>query len=132
MKKTRLIIWLLHITSFIFETALPIILFGNVLPYTHEAKSAGFTRIGYIAVCVLIVLAAFKIVRCIDKTHAFRRQIIISALILAVWIFIGNGLEYLADILNGLCAYWGRVTMFIIIGEALRLLAVKLEEDDKT
>lgn len=131
MKKTKLLIFSFHTLSFIFEAVLPVLLFGNILPYTHEGKEAGLTKIGYIAAATLTVLLAIKLVKCIDKTRMFRRQVIISAILIVVWMVLGHGLVYIADILNGICLYWGRITLFLLIGQLLKLVAVKMQEVEK-
>ena len=49
------------ILGFSFQYIIPIILFGGVIPYTHDGISAGLTKMGYIAIIVICIIIGKKI-----------------------------------------------------------------------
>ena len=51
---------LLPCCGFVFQYIIPIILFGNVIPFTHGVVKAGLTAGGYIALGILVFIIINK------------------------------------------------------------------------
>lgn len=123
----------LKFAGFLFQYVIPIILFGNVVPYTHGALTAGLTTIGYIALAVLIFIISGKIK---DKLQSVPDSVI-KAVILSVfpimyWFIAKLGIDYLLNFVTKLAQYWGYVIIFIVIGRLLIIASELVKDNNKT
>ena len=115
-----------HILSgigFIFQYIVPIALFGNVIPYTHESLEAGLTVMGYIAVAALILILSGKLKEKLHDMHkGLVRALLLSLFPITYWLLVKVGINYLLNLFVALAQYWGYIIIFIFIGRLFYVL----------
>ena len=103
--------------GFIFMVICPIVIFGGVIPYTHEGKIAGFTTMGYIALAVIAFILSLKLYALVKKQkESLTRGLILFAFPCAWWFIIWLGINKLVSLATSIAAYWDRVLIFVILG----------------
>lgn len=107
--------------GFIFQYIVPIVLFGNVLPYKHEA---GLTVMGYIAIAIILIIISGKLK---DKLHEMPKGVVRASLLslfpIAYWVIIKIGVNYLLNLFVALARYWGYMIIFILIGRLFYIIS---------
>ena len=116
--------YILSSIGFIFQYIVPIVLFGNVIPYTHESLEAGLTVMGYIAIAMLVIIISGKLK---DKLHGMPkglvRALLLSLFPIAYWVIIKIGINYLLNLFVALAQYWGYLIIFILIGRLFYIIS---------
>lgn len=108
--------------GFIFQYIIPIILFGNILPYTH--KSQGLTVIGFIAVAIVVLLISGKLKEKLhDMPKGLVRALLLSLFPIAYWLLVKIGINYILNLFMALAKYWGYIIIFILIGRLFYVLS---------
>lgn len=107
--------------GFIFQYIIPIVLFGNVIPYTREA---GLTFMGYIAVVITILIISGKLK---DKLHEKKKGLVRASLLslfpIVFWVIIKVGINYLVNLFVSIAQYWGYLIIFILIGRLFYIIS---------
>lgn len=117
LKKIFTINNLLISIGFLCMYIVPIILFGEVVPYTHDTINAGLTKAGYIAIAIIVIILCKKIrERIIKLPKSLVRGLILSIFPIAYWLIASVGVDYLLSFLLAVSKYLDRVIIFIIIG----------------
>lgn len=116
-----------HILSgigFIFQYIIPIVLFGNVIPYTHESLEAGLTVMGYLALVIFILIVSGKLKERLHDMHkGLVRALLLSLFPIAYWIIVKIGINSLLNLFMALAQYWGYIILFILIGRLFYVLS---------
>lgn len=116
--------YILSSIGFIFQYIIPIVLFGNVIPYTHESLEAGLTVMGYIAVAITILILSGKLK---DKLHGMKKGLVRASLLslfpIAYWVIVKIGINYLLNLFVALARYWGYLIIFILIGRLFYIIS---------
>lgn len=114
---------ILSVIGFLFQYIVPIVLFGNVIPYTHESLEAGLTVMGYIAIAVLILILSGKLKEKLQHMHkGLVRALLLSLFPIAYWLIVKIGINYLLSLFVALTQYWGYIIIFILIGRLFYIL----------
>ena len=112
--------WLRYAFSFlgfVFEYIIPLILFGGVIPYTHDGVAAGFTKMGYIAIIVFLLIIGKKIKeKLLQREKSLARGIILSIFPIVFWLVINLGISWVMGFIDSLSVYWDKIILFIILG----------------
>lgn len=109
----------LYIFGFCFQYIMPIILFGNVLPYTHEGVKAGLTKAGYFAFAIIVILIVKKVKeKILGLPKSLKRGLVLSIFPCVYWLVANIGVNYLLAFFTSFADWWGSVIAFIIIGRA--------------
>ena len=116
--------YILSTVGFIFQYVIPILLFGNVIPYTHESLEAGLTAMGYIAVAIVVIIVSGKLK---DKLHemskGLARALLLSLFPVAYWLIAKIGINYILNLFISLAQYWGYLIIFILIGRLFYIIS---------
>ena len=116
--------YILSTIGFIFQYIIPIVLFGNVIPYTHESLEAGLTTMGYIAVAIVILIVSGKLK---DKLHEMPkglvRALLLSLFPVSYWLIAKIGINYILNFFIALAKYWGYLIIFILIGRLFYIIS---------
>jgi MFS family permease len=116
--------YILSTVGFIFQYIIPIVLFGNVIPYTHESLEAGLTVMGYIAIAIIVIIVSGKLK---DKLHGMRkglvRALLLSLFPVAYWLIAKIGINYILNLFIALAQYWGYMIIFIVIGRLFYIIS---------
>lgn len=117
LKKIFTINNLLIFLGFTCSYIVPIILFGEVIPYTRESLGAGLTKAGYIAVSIIIIIICKKIKeKIITLPKSLIRGLILSIFPILYWLVANIGVDYLVNFFSSVASYMDRIIVFIIIG----------------
>lgn len=119
--------------GFIFQYVVPIVLFGNVIPYTHESLEAGLTAMGYIAIAVLAIILIKKFKKKLnDMSRGFIKALFLSLIFpMVYWLIVKVGVNYLLNLFVGLAQYWGYIIIFIVIGGLFHVISGMIYGGDK-
>lgn len=116
--------------GFLFMIIAPIIMFGGVIPYTHEGIAAGLTTMGYIAVAVVALIAAIKCRSAIKRRkESLARGLLLSIFPIGAWLLVRLGTSKIASLAVNIAEYWDRVLIFIVIGAGFYIAAEAMGED---
>lgn len=123
MKSTKWIGLLLKICGFAFCYVIPILLFGDVIPYTTEGVGPGLTKMGFIAVGVIFVILGKKLRdKVVRMDKGIVRALILSAFPIVAWIVVQLGIRWILPMITSIAEYWTRIIIFIVIGRACYIL----------
>lgn len=108
---------LFAILGFTFTYAVPILLFGCVIPFVRGELERGLTSMGIFALCVLIIIGIGRLKKRIKEWKPSLARGILNSLFRAVpVVIIAVFLEWLIPFANDLLLYWYRIIPFFIIG----------------
>ena len=125
--------YILSFFGFCFQVVAPIVLFGYVVPYTHETLEAGLTAMGYIAMAALVLIISGKL----KKKVKGMKDGVIKALVLSLafpaiyWLIVEVGVNYLLNLFISLAQYWGYMIIFISTGGLLHVISKLVYGGDK-
>ena len=103
--------------GFVFQYIVPIILFGGVIPYTHEGIAAGLTKVGYMAVIVITLIVTKKVKeKLLQREKSLARAILLSIFPIALWLIMSFFIGWIAEFVDNLSIYWNKILIFIILG----------------
>ena len=112
-----------YILYLVFMYGIPLILFGGIIPYTHDAIGAGLTKMGGIAVFVAGIILSGKIRdRIKDSPKSLFRGLKLMIFPLVWFIIIQIALGELLEIVTSLVEYWHNCLIFVIIGAVFYVL----------
>ena len=115
---------LLYVLSFVFQYIIPLVLFGGVIPYTHDGIAAGLTNMGYIAIAIGVLIVCGKLEKLAERIEdPLTRTSVQVAFPLGKWILVGFALNWTVDFINKITRYWWQMLIFIVIGLILRVMA---------
>ena len=123
MKSGKWIRLILKILGFAFCYVLPILLFGDVIPYTQDGVAPGLTKMGFIAIGVIFVILGKKLRdKCVRMENGIVRALILSVFPIVAWLIIQLGIKWILPMINSIAEYWLRIIIFIVIGRACYIL----------
>ena len=109
----------MNLLGFIIQYIAPLLLFGSVVPYTHDALEKGLTGMGYIAIGVLVYFISKKLKEwLLGKPKSLWRGLILSIFPIVWWLLIFLCLGWLSSFMLSLSHYWDKVIIFILVGRA--------------
>lgn len=127
--------WLIrtfYLLGFLAMYILPIILFGNVIPYTHDGVAAGLTGAGYIAACVVVFMISRKFSKWIhEQEKSLLRGLGLSIFPIIWWVVILLLGGWIGEFIGTFLQYWNRMIIFILLGRALFTTAEALTESER-
>ena len=108
----------------IFQYAIPIILFGNVIPYTHESLEAGLTVMGYIAIAITAIIISGKLKNKLNSMKkGLVRALLLSLFPVVYWFVAKIGINYILNLFSALAQYWGYIIIFILLGRLFYIIS---------
>lgn len=110
--------------GFIFQYIIPIILFGNVIPYVHGSLSAGLTVMGYIMLGVIVLIISKKLQhKLLKMPKGLVRALLLSLFPVAYWLILKIGIDYTLNLMISIARYWGCVIIYIVIGRLFYIIS---------
>jgi hypothetical protein len=107
----------LNLVGFIIQYIAPVLLFGSVVPYTHDTLEKGLTGMGVIAIGVLVYFVSKKLKEWIlGRPKSLWRGLILSIFPIVWWLLIFLCLGWISTFLLSVANYWDKVIIFIIVG----------------
>ena len=116
---------ILSFFGFVFQYVVPIALFGNVIPYTHESLEAGLTAMGYFAIAALVIIIGGKLKKKLEHMNRGLVKALFLSLVFPIiyWLIVKVGVNYLLNLFVALAQYWGYIIIFIVIGGLLHVIS---------
>ncbi len=110
---------LFSIVGFLIQYIVPVILFGDVVPYTKEGFVKGLTGVGYIALGVTLYFIAKKLKEVVlQRKKSVWRGLILSLFPFAWWLIIFLCIGWITSFVVAFSHYWSKVLIFIFVGRA--------------
>lgn len=124
---------LFEFIGFAIQYILPVLLFGDIIPFVTNDVTVGkcLTGMGYIAVA-LILFFVFKKVRewLLQRPKSIKRAILLSIPDIVWWAAIRLALDYLTSFMLTFSEFWGSVIIFILLGKGCYILSESLYEEE--
>jgi hypothetical protein len=123
---------LFNFLGFAIQYLLPIILFGDVVPYTKEGLGRCLTGFGYIAVG-LVLFFCFKKFKewLLQRPKSIKRALVLSIFPVVWWLAILFGLDFLSTFVLKISNYWGKIIIFILLGRGCYVVSEALSNTEE-
>lgn len=117
--------------GFIFQYIIPVVLFGGVIPYTHDGIAAGLTKMGYIAIAVIALILTHKLKEwLLGREKSLTRGLLLSVFPIVWWLIIFLALGWVEGFVVSLAAYWKRILLFIVLGRLFYTVSEAIYDAD--
>lgn len=119
--------------GFAIQYVVPILLFGDIVPFitTKEAVGKCLTGMGYVAVALVLFFALKKVKEWIlMKPKSIKRAIILSIPAVVWWVAIFLGLNFITDAIVKFTSYWEYVIIFILLGRGCYIISEGLSAEE--
>ena len=118
---------LFSIVGFAIQYLLPIIIFGDVVPYTRDSASRCLTMMGYIAIALVLYFIAKKAKEwLLQRPKSIKRAVILSLFPIVWWLAILLGVDALSAFVLKFSNYWDKVIIFILLGRGCYVISEAL------
>lgn len=122
---------LFSFVGFVIQYIVPIVIFGDIVPYTAEGVGKCLTGMGYVAVALALFFALKKVKEWIlQKPKSIKRALLLSIPPIVWWVAIFIGLEFLSSFLLTFSNYWDKVILFIILGRGCYVVSEALSAEE--
>lgn len=118
---------LFQFVGFVIQYLVPVIIFGDIVPYTKESVGKCLTGMGYIAIALLLFFVAKKFKEwLLQKPKSIKRALILSVFPIVWWLAIMLGLDFISAFVLKFSNYWGSVIIFILLGRGCYVVSEAL------
>lgn len=118
---------LFQFVGFTIQYLLPIIIFGDIVPYTKESVGRCLTGMGYVAIALVLYFIAKKFKEwLLQKPKSIKRALILSIFPIVWWAAIFIGLDFVSGFLQTFSNYWDKVILFIVLGRGCYVVSEAL------
>lgn len=124
---------LFALLGFIIQYIVPVLLFGDIVPFVTNDVTMGkcLTGMGYVAIGLILFFALKKIKeRILQKPKSIKRAILLSIPSIVWWVAIFLALEYLMSFMMTFADFWDKVIIFIILGRGCYVVSESLCEEE--
>ena len=109
--------------GFLFQYCIPLLLFGSVIPYTHDGIRAGLTTMGYVAIFVFVYICGKKIKeKVVALPKSTHRGLILSLFPVLTWFLVNLSVDWIVGFISDFAQYWEKILIFIIIGRLFYII----------
>lgn len=121
---------LFSIAGFAIQYLLPIVVFGDIVPYTKDGFGRCLTDMGYIAVALVLYFASKKFKEwLLQKPKSIKRALILSLFPIVWWGVVFIGVEFLTAFVANFSGFWDKVIIFILLGRGCSVVSEALTEE---
>ena len=118
---------LFNLVGFVIQYLVPVIIFGDIVPYTKESVGKCLTGMGYIAIALILLFVAKKFKEwLLQKPKSIKRALILSVFPVVLWLAVMLGLDFLSAFIMKISAYWDKVIVFILLGRGCYVVSEAL------
>lgn len=122
---------LFSFVGFVIQYIVPIVIFGDIVPYTAEGFGKCLTGMGYVAIALALFFALKKVKEWIlQKPKSIKRALLLSIPPIVWWAAIFIGLEFLSSFMLTFANYWDKVILFIILGRGCYVVSEALSAEE--
>lgn len=119
--------------GFAIQYIVPIVIFGDIVPFTTTKEAVGrcLTGMGYVAIALALFFALKKVKEWIlQKPKSIKRALLLSIPPIVWWVAIFIGLEFLSSFMLKFSNYWDKVILFIILGRGCYVVSEALSAEE--
>lgn len=118
--------------GFVVQYLIPIVLFGDIVPYTKEGVGRCLTGMGYIAIG-LVLFFCFKKFKewLLQRPKSIKRALVLSVFPIVWWVAIMLGLDFLSVFVLKISNYWDKVIIFILLGRGCYVASEALADTEE-
>ena len=119
--------------GFAIQYIVPIVIFGDIVPFTTTKEAVGrcLTGMGYVAIALALFFALKKVKEWIlQKPKSIKRALLLSIPPIVWWVAIFIGLELLSSFMLKFSNYWDKVILFIILGRGCYVVSEALSAEE--
>lgn len=118
---------LFQFVGFVIQYLVPVVIFGDIVPYTKESVGKCLTGMGYIAIALLLFFVAKKFKEwLLQKPKSIKRALILSVFPIVWWAAIMLGVNFISSFVLKFSHYWGSVIIFILLGRGCYVVSEAL------
>lgn len=123
---------LFNFLGFAIQYLIPIVLFGDIVPYTKEGIGRCLTGMGYIAIG-LVLFFCFKKFKewLLQRPKSIKRALVLSVFPIVWWVAILLGLDFLSMFVLKISNYWDKVIIFILLGRGCYVVSEALANTEE-
>jgi hypothetical protein len=125
---------LFSFVGFAIQYILPIVIFGDIVPFTTTKEAVGrcLTGMGYIAIALALFFVLKKVKEWIlQKPKSIKRALLLSVPPIVWWVAIFIGLDYLSSFMLTFANYWNKVILFILLGRGCYVVSEALASGEE-
>jgi hypothetical protein len=123
---------LFNFVGFAIQYLIPIILFGDIVPYTRENLGRCLTAMGYIAIGLLLFFCGKKFKEwLLQRPKSLKRALVLSIFPIVWWVAIMFGLDFLSDFMLKIANYWDKIILFILLGRGCYVVSEALSNTEE-
>lgn len=123
---------LFQFVGFTIQYLLPIIIFGDIVPYTTESVGKCLTGMGYVAVGLVLYFICKKFKEwLLQRPKSIKRALILSVFPIVLWAAVFIGLDFVSDFLQKFSNYWDKVLLFIVLGRGCYVISEALANSEE-
>lgn len=118
--------------GFAIQYLIPIILFGDIVPYTRENLGRCLTAMGYIAIGLLLFFCGKKFKEwLLQRPKSIKRALVLSIFPVVWWLAIMFGLDFLSDFVMRIANFWDKIILFILLGRGCYVVSEALSNTEE-
>lgn len=122
---------LFSLVGFVIQFVAPVLLFGDIIPYTKESVGKCLTGMGYVAGAVVLFFALKKVKEwLLHKPKSILRAVLLSIPSILWWVAIFLALDYVKAFTMTLTEYWIKVIYFVVIGRICYIISEALDAEE--
>lgn len=123
---------LFSIVGFAIQYLFPIIIFGDVVPYTKDGVGKCLTGMGYIAIALVLFFIIKKLKEwLLQRPKSIKRALVLSVFPIVWWLAILLGLDFLSAFVLKFSNYWDKVILFILLGRGCYVVSEALSSTEE-
>lgn len=113
--------------GFIIQYIVPIVIFGDLVPFTRDGIGKCLTGFGYIAIALALFFATKKLKEWIlQKPKSIMRGIVLSVFPIVWWFMVLLCVDWVGAFLFEFSNYWSEVLIFILLGRGCSVVSEAL------
>ena len=122
---------LFNFAGFIIQYLFPIVLFGDIIPYTKEGIGRCLTGMGYIAIALVLYFCCKKLKEwLLQKPKSLKRALILSVFPIVWWAAILIGVDFVSEFVLKFSNYWDKIILFILLGRGCYVVSEAISAEE--
>lgn len=118
---------LFQFVGFAIQYLFPIVIFGDIVPYTKDSVGKCLSAMGYVAIALALFFVAKKFKEwLLQKPKSIKRALILSVFPIVWWIAIMIGVDFISTFVMKFSNYWDSVLIFILLGRGCYVVSEAL------
>ena len=118
---------LFQFVGFLIQYLLPLIFFGDIVPYTKDSVGKCLTAMGYVAIALVLYFVGKKFKEwLLQRPKSIKRALLLSVFPVVWWLAIFIGVDFISSFVVKFSHYWSSVLIFILLGRGCYVVSEAL------